>query len=413
MSALAQAFLDRGYLVSGSDRLLAQGVETPVLKTLRAEGVVLSPQDGSGVQPGQTVIYSTAIEPDNPDLLQAATLGCRTLHRSAALAELSNGYELIAVTGTCGKSSVTAMLGHLLAACGRDPFVVNGAEVVGWDNAATRIGSVRSSATQGLMVVEADESDKSLMALSPTHVIVTNASSDHFPKEEAERLFGAFKAKATGTIIDTSGNPPEPLPDGHGWEARFEWEGHTWTLPMPGAHNVANAKAALAMARALGCDWAELQAALATFKGIRRRLERTGTCNGAVVIDDYAHNVEKLAAAWTTLTAAFPAGVVGVWRPHGYAPLRKMLPDLATMFNRVVRPCDQLYLLPVYDAGGTADRSVNSEHLLAQLECPAEVVADLDVAEGCLREAAREGIGLALFGARDPGLPALAQKLAQ
>ncbi len=412
MSALAQAYLDKGWHVSGSDRLLAQGLETPTLKTLAAEGVTLFPQDGSGVAEGQTVVYSTAIEADNPDIVRAKALGCTCLHRSEALAALADGYTLIAVTGTCGKSSVTAMLGHLLAECGYDPFVVNGAEVVGWEKGGARIGSVRSSAQQGIMVVEADESDKSLMALSPTHVIVTNASSDHFPKEEAERLFGAFKAKATGIIIDTSDASPEPPPAGEGWEARFEWHGRTWTLPMPGAHNVANAKVALAMAYALGCNLDALHAALATFKGIRRRLERTGTCNEAVVIDDYAHNVEKLAAAWTTLTSAFPAGVVGVWRPHGYAPLRKMLDDLAGMFNRVVRPCDKLYLLPVYDAGGTADRSVNSEGLLAQLDCPAEIVADLSVAEGCLREAARPGIGIALFGARDPGLPALAKELA-
>ncbi len=306
------------------------------------------------------------------------------------------------------------MLGHLLAECGRDPFVVNGAEVVGWDNDGGRIGSVRASASPtGLMVVEADESDKSLMALSPTHVIVTNASSDHFPKEEAEQLFGAFKAKASGIIVDTSDAPAEPPPAGEGWEARFHWMDREWTLPMPGAHNVANAKAALTMAHALGCELDALHAALASFKGIRRRLERTGTLAGATIIDDYAHNVEKLAAAWTTLTAAFPTGVIGVWRPHGYAPLRKMLKDLAVMFNTVVRPCDQLYLLPVYDVGGTADRSLNSDALLTELTCPAEGVADLEVVEGCLREAARPGLGIALFGARDPGLPALAKRLAQ
>ncbi len=413
MSALAQAFLDMGREVSGSDRLLGLGVETPVLATLRSEGVKLFPQDGSGIKAGQTVIYSTAIEPDNADLVQTRALGCQTLHRSEALAALAEGYELIAVTGTCGKSSVTALLGHLLAACGRDPFVVNGAEVVGWDEHGKRIGSVRSSKTpHGLMVVEADESDKSLMALSPTHVIVTNVSSDHFPKEDAEDLFCAFKKKASGTIIDTSHAAVEPPPRGSGWEARFDWAGREWVLPMPGAHNVANAKVALEMAHALGCEIEALHAALQDFKGIRRRLERTGVCNGAVIIDDYAHNVEKLAAAWTTLTAAFPKGVVGVWRPHGYAPLRKMLDALAEMFNRVVRPCDKLYLLPVYDAGGTATRDVNSDQLLAKLTCPSEGVADLDVAEEVLRDAATEGIGIALFGARDPGLPALAKKLA-
>lgn len=412
MSALAQAYLDRGWQVSGSDRLLAADRETPALSVLRREGVALFPQDGSGIRPEMTVVYSTAIEADNADLCAARTLGASVLHRSEALAQLAAPQELIAVTGTCGKSSVTAMLGHLLTCCGKDPAILNGAEIVGLDADGTRIGSSRPSADPaGLMVVEADESDKSLMALNPAHVIVTNASSDHFPKEEAERLFGEFKAKAPGIVIDTSGLPPEPDPEGSGWEARFSWKGREWRLPMPGAHNVANAKAALAMAHALGCSLDDLQSALERFGGIRRRLERTGTCAGATVIDDYAHNVEKLAAAWHTLQRAFPEGVFGVWRPHGYAPLRKMCTDLAEMFNRVIRPCDRLLLLPVYDAGGTAERSVSSDTLLAQLTCSAEAVPTLEAAEARLRTLARSGCALATFGARDPGLPLLAKRL--
>lgn len=415
MSALAQAFLDKGWRVGGSDRLLGQGQETPVLAVLRRQGVRLFPQDGTGVAEGpDVVVYSTAIEADNPDLAAARARGVKVLHRSEALAELARGHELIAVTGTCGKSSVTALLGHLLSACGRDPFVVNGAEVVGWDAAGARVGSVRPSASaDGLMVTEADESDKSLMALSPAHVIVTNAFSDHFPKAEAEGLFRAFKAKATGIVLDTSGAPPEPPPAGEGWEARFQWEGRAWRLPMPGAHNVANAKVALKVALQLGCDAETLRRALADFPGVRRRLERTGKCRGATVVDDYAHNVEKLAAAWATLAAAFPQGVFGVWRPHGYAPLRKMLEGLAGMFNAVVRPCDRLLLLPVYDAGGTADRSVRSEDLLARLTCPAEGVGTLEAAAERLRALARPGTALAFFGARDPGLNAWARRLGQ
>ncbi len=415
MSALAQAYLDQGHAVSGSDRLLGLGEKTPTLTTLERQGVALYPQDGSAfATPPHAVVYSSAIESDNADLVAAQAAGVRILHRSEALAELAEGYELIAVAGTCGKSSVTAMLGHLLAACGRDPFIINGAEMVGYEAGGTRIGSVRASSTaHGLMVVEADESDKSLMSLNPTHVLVTNASSDHFPKEEAERLFGAFKAKATGIVIDTSGDPPEPMPAGSGWEACFEWKGRTWRLPMPGAHNVANAKIALEMALRLGCDPEALQTALASFGGIRRRLERVGSCRGAAVVDDYAHNVEKLAAAWTTLQAAFPAGVVGVWRPHGYAPLRKMLDDLAAMFNAVVRPCDRLLILPVYDVGGTANRSVTAEDLLARLTCPSEKAADLEVALRRLRESASAGKVLMVAGARDPGLSRLAHTLAE
>lgn len=412
MSALAQAFLDKGWQVSGSDRLMALGEETPLLRALRSQGVALYAQDGSGVVAGCLVVYSTAIEADNPDKVAAVEKGCRCLHRSEALAMLAEGHELIAVTGTCGKSSVTAILGHLLTACGKDPFILNGAEMTGYDAGGRRVGSVRASSfATGLMVVEADESDKSLMALSPTHVIVTNASSDHFSKAEAEALFAAFKAKASGVVIDTCtwALPTDVLQEG--WEMRFTWREVAWVLPMPGVHNVANAIAAIEMALALGCTCTDLQAALKDFRGIRRRLECTGECQGAKVIDDYAHNTEKLAAAWQTLTSAFPKGVVGLWRPHGYAPLRKLAPDLPAMFNRVVRPCDRLLLLPVYDAGGTADRSVNTEVLKASLTCPVEFLSTLEEAEERLRALAGEGRCLAVCGARDPGLPKLAQRL--
>ncbi|MEG2724625.1 MAG: Mur ligase domain-containing protein [Kiritimatiellia bacterium] len=413
MSALAQSFIDRGWHVSGSDRLLGLGRFAPVLDTLRQQGVQLFPQDGSAIsaQTG-TVVYSTAIEQDNPDFVRAKSLGLNLCHRSEVLAKLSEGHTLIAVTGTCGKSSVTALLGHLLTVCGADPCIINGAEMTGYDADGTRVGSVRTSSDpKGWMVVEADESDKSLMVLSPAHIIITNASGDHFPKEEAICLFDAFKSKASGVVIDSREEPPETFsPDGL-WESVFQWRGRSWMLPMPGAHNIANAKAALSMALALGFDAEKLNHALATFRGIRRRLERVGTCHGAMVVDDYAHNIEKLSAAWTTLSAVCPQGVYGVWRPHGYAPLRKMLEGLVAMFNATVRPCDKLFLLPVYDDGGTADRSINSEVLFSRLTCPVEQVADLSVAEERLRAVARPGTMLALFGARDHGLSALATRL--
>lgn len=413
MSALAQACLDRGDAVSGSDRLLAAGLRTPVLEILAAQGCELFPQDGSGIRSPETVVvYSTAIEADNPDLLRANAIGCRVLHRSAALAMLCEGRETVAVTGTCGKSTVTAMLGHLLAVCGRDPLVIDGAEMTGLDEGCRRVASVRPSAlSDGLAVIEADESDRSLMALSPTHAIITNASSDHFPKAEAEALFAAFRAKTPGIIVDATDAPPEPTPACDGWNVTFDWRGRLWTLPMPGAHNVANAKAALAMALALGCDADVLARGLVTFRGIRRRLERIGTCRGAWVVDDYAHNIEKLHAAWTTLAAAAPGGVCGLWRPHGYAPLRKMKEGLAAMFNATLRPCDRLLLLPVYDAGGTADRSVTSDDLAATLTCPVTRVETLAEAEGLMRDFASPGRILVVFGARDPGLPVLAAKL--
>jgi len=417
MSALAQALLDEGATVTGSDRLLDAGDMTETLACLKAQGVALYPQDGSGLTPRTArLAVSTAIEEENPEIARARDLGVPVAHRAAELTRLVEGRRLIAVTGTCGKSTVTAMLGCLLEGAGFDPLVVNGAAVAGWDAGGARVGSVRKGAGEWALV-EADESDKSLMVFHPEHAVITNASADHFALAETLALFDAFRARVPGAVID--GRSEAGGPDGmrlEGWSGRFTHEGVDYEVPMPGEHNVRNAWHALRLARALGADPARLRAALASFGGVARRLQRVGRCGSAVVVDDYAHNPEKLAAAWTTLAAAFPAGVCAVWRPHGYAPLRKMMAGLAEVFARVCRPVDTLILLPVYDAGGTADRSVGSDVLASLLRDRGVTVHALDTleaAEALMRERAARGAGaLATFGARDPGLPRLARRLA-
>ena len=411
MSALAQAYLDAGHAVSGADRTLrAGGTRTPVLDALAAQGVRLFPDDGSGVDAatGQLVV-STAIEDANPDLAAARARGIPVVHRAAALSRLLSRRRLVAVAGTCGKSTVTAILGHLLAECGFDPLVVNGAQIAGWDAHGTRVGSVRKGAGE-FAVAEVDESDKSLTAFKPYAAIVTNASADHYSKEEMDAVFDAFIRDMPGPVIDGR--------DREGRACR-DLETAITSFPMPGAHNRANARLALAMACALGADPAQAAAALASFPGVERRLQRVGSLpcgyRQVAVFDDYAHNPEKLHAMWTTLAEAYPRGVAAVWRPHGYGPLRKMMDALAEMFRGVMRPQDALVLLPVYDAGGTADRSVNSDALasrLADASGAVVLVKDLKEAEDYLRARADAFGAIVTAGARDPGLPVLARRLA-
>ena len=416
MSALAQAYLDAGHAVSGADRSLrADGSRTPVLEALAAEGVRLFPDDGSGIDGGTArLVVSTAIEDTNPDLVAARARGIPVVHRAAALSELLSGRKLVAVAGTCGKSTVTAILGHMLAVCGFDPTVVNGAQIAGWDENGTRVGSVRKGAGE-YAVAEVDESDKSLTAFSPYAAIITNASADHYSKEEMDAVFDAFIRDVPGPVIDGRDSSGKRHP------CRFaqEEEEAIGMFPMPGAHNRANARLALAMACALGADPVQAAAALASFPGVERRLQRVGTvaCGDrqVAVYDDYAHNPEKLHAMWTTLADAYPRGVAAVWRPHGYGPLRKMLEPLAAAFRSVMRSQDALVLLPVYDAGGTADRSVNSDALAARLAGASGAVAlvqDLEGAEAYLRARADAFGAIVTAGARDPGLPVLARRLA-
>ena len=371
-----------------------------VLAALARAGVRLFPDDGSGIGPDTArVIVSTAVEETNRDLRCARARGIPVVHRAAALAELLAPRRLVAVAGTCGKSTVTAILGHLLAESGFDPVVVNGAQVVGWDAGGTRVGSTRKG-TGAYAVAEVDESDKSLVAFKPFAAVVTNASADHYSKAEMDAVFDAFVRGVPGPVIDGRRTPMVPSA-----AAR--------TIPLPGEHNAVNAECALRMAAALGADPARLAAAIRTFPGVERRLQRVGTCGGAVVYDDYAHNPEKLHAMLATLQAAYPKGVAVVWRPHGYAPLRKMLEALAAMFRATLRPCDELLVLPVYDAGGTTDRSLNSDALVARLNAsPVRFVEGLEDAETHLRTHAPAFGALVVAGARDPGLPVLARRLA-
>jgi UDP-N-acetylmuramate--alanine ligase len=414
MSALAQALIDRGIPVSGSDRLLDSGDATDTLNRLRSQGVALYPQDGSGITAGAArLVVSSAIEDDNADLAAARRYGIPTVHRAAQLAELAAGRRLIAVTGTCGKSTVTAILGWLFQEAGLDPAVVNGAGVVGWGDGG-RIASVRRGAGEWL-VIEADESDRSLMVFTPEHAVITNASADHFGRDEALALFSRFRERVTGIVIDGVGETSAPAEArSEGWNGQFILDGILFTVPLPGMHNIWNAWHAVRLARALGIPSPVLAAGLATFRGVERRMQRTGFCGGAVVVDDYGHNPEKLAAAWTTLAAGF-GRIIAVWRPHGYGPLGKMMEDLVAMFVRVVRPGDRLLILPVYDMGGTADRRITGETLVTRLTArgvPTQTVATLEDADAAMRAAAAPDTALVTFGARDPGLARLAARLA-
>ena len=400
MSALATALVKLGDTVTGADRTLG----TPNIKFLESLGVRVFPDDGSGVD-GATdeVIVSTAIEETNAGLKKAKEHGIPVTHRAKALARTLGAYKLVAVVGTCGKSTVTAMLGHVLAECGLDPMCVNGANVPGWE------GAVRFGKGQ-YAVAEVDESDKSLVAFKPYAAIVTNASADHYSKEEMDEVFDAFVKDCEGPVID-------------GRRGLEVWKYGSLEVALPGKHNLQNAEMAVRMAVALGVSPDRAIAAMKTFRGVERRLQLISPSHPLTlspspsVYDDYAHNPEKLKAMWTTLAEKHPAGICVIWRPHGYAPLRKMMDALATMFVETVRPCDKLLLLPVYDAGGTTDRSVNSNDLKAKVEGEVEqrieLIPDLDAAyEWC---AAHKGDFSAFVtcGARDPGLPVLAKRLSE
>ena len=384
MSALATLLFRLGHEVTGSDRT----IDSANVKFLRSLGIEVFPDDGCGVDRSVgEVIVSSAIEDSNCGLVKARAMNLPVVHRAAALAKALGERKLVAVVGTCGKSTVTAMLGHILSECGLDPLCVNGANVPGWEG-AVRFGGGEYA------VAEVDESDRSLVAFKPYAAIVTNASADHYSKEEMDEVFDAFVKDVPGPIVDARGETYRPQD-----------------------YNVQNASLALRMAVLLGCDEVEARRAMESFGGVERRLQLIGGRpgkSGASVYDDYAHNPEKLRAMWLTLAERHPGGLCAIWRPHGYGPLRKLLDQLASMFGDVVRWQDKLLLLPVYDAGGTVCRNVKSEDLASLLgPDKAITVESLDDAYRWCSVHYHKFAAFVTCGARDPLLPKLAARLSE
>jgi UDP-N-acetylmuramate--alanine ligase len=412
MSAIARALVAVGCEVTGSDRFCDQGQSLDVLDKLAKAGVKILPQDGSGISSRTDgLVVSTAIEDDNPDIVAAREHDVPVLHRAEMLARIVEGRECIAVAGTSGKSTVTGMIGFILEQLGADPFVVNGAPVLNWMT-ADEIGNVRAGRSKWC-VIEVDESDRSLLNFRPHWAVITNISADHFTLAESVELFREFAAQVAGDVLEGDADAEAFDPQLEASASRFEYAGVSFTLNLPGRHNAENARDAVAMCARLGFGPAEIAKVLPAFRGIHRRLEVVGRAGGVLVVDDFAHNPAKIRAAWETLSA-YHQKVLAVWRPHGYRPLSSMMEDLVATFRDVCRPRDFLAVLPVFDAGGTANRSVRSETLVERLLAhglPAAAVKDYDEAIEAVCDRAAPGSVAVTMGARDPHLPELARSI--
>ncbi len=415
MNALAQALRGGGWRVSGSDRYQDQGQDLEVIRKLKEAGIQFYPQDGQGVQADTgAVVVSTAIEQDNPDIAAALRLNVPVRHRAEMLAELVAGKEVVAIAGTSGKTTVTGMMGWLLEQLGADPTVVNGGVLVNWAN-AQRIGNVRTGQSR-LCVIEADESDRSLLRFNPDWALITNMSADHFSLGETAQLFAQFRSQVKRDCVVgwESGMPWHGLtPELNKSGARFRYAGLDFELPMLGAHNAENALQAAVLCQRMGFALKPIRDALSQFQGIQRRLEKIGEAAGVTVLDEYAHNPAKISAAWRAVAPHY-SRVLAFWRPHGYKPLSLMFEDLVTTFAELCRPDDKLYLMPVYYAGGTVSKQKDADELVIRLRqrgVPAAWMTDYDVLMTELKSQAKAGDVVLCMGARDPGIPQFARDL--
>lgn len=430
MSALAQFLAWSGLAVSGSDRIAAAEEMRECKARLEGCGCTLYPQDGSGITAAtEALVVSSAIEEDNADIAAARKRGTVVLHRSDVLAAIVGARRTIAVCGTSGKSTVTALIFDILRACGKHPSLLTGANLESLREAGL-LGNAFLGADD-LLVMEADESDGTLVKYRPQKAVFLNVSKDHKSVGETllllERLAqaapwvmknaddpGLARLKARYTFGLAA--PADYTPEGVAAltpAVLFSLRGTEFALPLPGAHNLANAVAALGICASEGCEWEAMAAPLRAFKGVERRFILRRTAGGVTVIDDYAHNPEKIKAA--ILTARdFGARLFAVFQPHGYGPTRFLKDELVDTFSGLMRPGDEVYFLPIYYAGGTVTRDVSAADLARLVEQhgvrSSAPLSREDLLAGLARRV-KAGDVVLLMGARDPALSLLAREI--
>lgn len=439
MMPLAVLLSKRGHRVIGSDRSYDQGATPDKFQSLKDQGIEVYSQNGSGISTDVDVlVVSSAIEESIPDVKASIDLGLPIIKRGALLAELFNSaFEKIAVAGTSGKSTVTGMIATILSSLGEDPTLVNGGEILNFRaNAEDRFSGVRKG-RDTLFVAEMDESDGSIAHYAPSIAVLNNIALDHKSMEELEQLFGDYLERSSKFLVVNydhqrvrklsilrgrvnvisygidndeaviNASDLKPQPHGIGFDITCGDHRCKVQINVPGRHNVENALAALGACVAVGVDVEAAVKALAEFRGIHRRMELIGTSdNGITVIDDFAHNPDKISASLSTLKE-FDGRLIVMFQPHGFGPLRLMRKEIVEVFAKYLGQDDMLLMPEAYYVGGTVDRSVTAQHIIDDLKeegVNAHWFATRAEVGGFIESNASSGSRIVIMGARDDSL---------
>lgn len=427
MSALAQYCAWDGMAVSGSDRLLDSPDVKDTQDRLATAGCSLLPQDGSGAGTTDAVVVSTAIEDSNPDIAAARKRAIPVLHRSDVLAAIVATKKTIAVAGTSGKSTVAAMIWEFLQGCAKDASLITGAGLVRLEEQGL-IGNAYKGSSD-LLVIEADESDGTCVKYKPYLSVFLNVSKDHKPVAETLGLFATLAGQSDIVITNADDRQLDIIKPSRTFGATgtyapgsvisvtprvsFMREALTYSLPLPGQHNLSNLLAALSVCDFLGCSDAGLIKSADGYKGVKRRFAVSVLPGNIRVIDDYAHNPEKIRAALQT-ARGFAGRVFAVFQPHGFGPTRFLKDDLVDMFSQELTKDDMLFLLPIYYAGGTVQKDISSAQIVSLVTKrgkTATAVKDRDELVSLLKQNAAPGDAVLVMGARDPSLSGLVEDI--
>lgn len=434
MSAIAQYLAGTGKTVSGSDRYFREDEVNETRIKLEKSGIKCFLQNGDGIsEVTELIVVSSAVEDSVPEVQKAKSFSIPIIKRSELLALIARSKKTIAVGGTSGKSTTSAMLYDIMKKAGLFPGIISGAGLVSLIKEG-KIGNAKVGDGEWL-IIEADESDGSIVEYTPEVGVVLNVDKDHQEIEELMNIFTLFKHNTTGLFIvnqcnvfskvlsqeimhDFSSDSNYPA----GYLAYdFKQQGLTiqflihnqhnvqdvlFSINTVGRHNMENALAAVAVANQLGVDMEICAEGLKNYEGIYRRHQLLGIKQGVYVIDDYAHNPVKCAAS-IAACQDIAEKVVAWFQPHGYGPTRFLKDDFVKEIAGILRPQDEIWMSEIFYAGGTTEKNISANDLIKEIKAQGKnafFVEERDQFLELARKHLTNDCVLLLMGARDPGL---------
>ena len=433
MSAIAQYLSAVGKIITGSDRYFHPSEKNETQEKLVEEGVQCFLQDGSGIdEQTQVIVISTAIEETNVEIQKARSLSIPIIKRAELLSLIVQEKRTVAIGGTSGKSTTTAMLFDILDFAGLEPSIISGAGLVRLQEKG-KIGNAQLGKGD-LLVIEADESDGSIVNYHPEIGVLLNIDKDHKEISELEELFDIFKSHCQTFIVNASQEITAAFSQNRNnnfsstdADAQYKATGFVqnglnisffinhipFTLDAIGKHNMENVLAAVTVANKLGVSLEICSKAIAKYEGIYRRNQVLGKKNKVWVIDDYAHNPAKVAAA---IVGVQPLAkkVIAWFQPHGYGPTRFLKYDFIESISKALRPQDEIWMSEIFYAGGTAVKDISANDLIQVIKIThpnAFFLEDRNYLVDSLRPHLTDDCVLLLMGARDPSLDAFAKSV--
>jgi UDP-N-acetylmuramate--alanine ligase len=430
VSAIASFMADKGHAIAGSDRSFDRDPDHPLSKILKSRGIRIMPQDGSGIDTSfDFAVFSTAVEDNQPEVIKARELGITMKTRPQYLSEITYGYKTIAVAGTSGKSTTSGLLAFLMDCLGMRPNFIGGGRVKQFKTVSNLGNSL--SGSSDILIIEACESDGSIVHYRPFYSIIANLSLDHNAIEKTAEMFETLgrstkellviggddenlrKCRLDKTVrfsIEKDSEYRAKAIEYQPFSTNFTLHDVTFKVSLPGRHNLYNALACIALLSEMGIPLIKIAEVLPSFSGIDRRFDVYLNDGKHLVIDDYAHNPHKIACLMESIKKIHKS-ICYIFQPHGYGPTRLMKEGYIEVFKQNLRDKDNLILLPIYYAGGTSIKDISSDDLCTEIKKAGrsvEVMQERYLIFGRLRE----WNNYVVFGARDETLADFARGIA-